>query len=96
MQISMDLQKIIHSLIDPLVEKPENIVIKELPNNSKKDITVIITADDEDCARLIGKHGSVANALREAVGICGKADNSNIRVHLRFESFNDSKNDGAE
>ncbi len=92
----MDFEKIIHSLIDPLVEKPENVIIKEIPNNSKKDVTLVITADDEDCARLIGKRGSVANALREAIGICGKADNSNVRVHLRFESFADSKDNGAK
>ncbi len=92
----MDFEKIIHSLIDPLVEKPESVVVKEISNGSKKDVTLLIIADDDDCARLIGKHGSVANALREAIGICGKADNSNIRVHLRFESFSESKENGAE
>ncbi len=92
----MDFEKIIHSLIDPLVEKPESVVVKEISNGSKKDVTLLIIADDDDCARLIGKRGSVANALREAIGICGKADNSNIRVHLRFESFSESKENGAE
>ncbi len=92
----MDFEKIIHSLIDPLVEKPESVVVKEISNGSKKDVTLLIIADDDDCARLIGKRGSVANALREAIGICGKADNSNVRVHLRFESFSESKENGAE
>lgn len=92
----MNYEKIIHSLIDPLVEKPETIVIKELPNGGKKDVTILITADDDDCARLIGKRGSVANALREAIGIVGKADNSNMRIHLKFESFNESKENDAE
>ena len=86
----MDFEKIIHSLIDPLVEKPEKIVIKELPGGGRKDVTIVIIADDDDTARLIGKRGSVANALRETVGIIGKADNSNLRIHLKFESFEEN------
>lgn len=92
----MDYEKIIHTLIDPLVEKPEKILIKELPGGGKKDVTILIVAEDDDCARLIGKRGSVANALREAVGILGKADNSNLRIHLKFESFEEQKENDAE
>jgi predicted RNA-binding protein YlqC (UPF0109 family) len=66
-------------------------MIRELPGGDDKDVTVLIVAEDDDTARLIGKKGIVANALREAIGIAGKADNSNLRIHLKFESFDEDK-----
>lgn len=90
-----DFEALIHPLIDPLIEKPEAVVIRELPGGSEKDVTVLIVAEDDDCARLIGRRGSIANALREAINIAGKADDSNLWIHLRFESFNDNKEEDA-
>jgi uncharacterized protein len=87
----IDYEKVIHGLIDPLVEKPDSIMIRELPGGDEKDVTILIVAEDDDTARLIGKKGIVANALREAIGIAGKADNSNLRIHLKFESFDEDK-----
>lgn len=92
----MDYEKIVHGLIDPLVEHSDSIMIRELPGSTDRDVTLLIVAEDEDTARLIGKHGVVANALREAIGIAGKADNSNLRIHLKFESFNEDKDEDKE
>lgn len=86
-----DYEKALHGLIDPLIEHPESVLIREMPGSSSRDVTLLIIADDKDTARLIGKRGSVANALREAIGIAGKADDSNVRIHLKFESFDESK-----
>lgn len=92
----LDYEAILHPLLDPLVEKPEAILIRELPGSSEKDVSLLICAEDDDTARLIGRHGSVANALREAISIAGKADDSNLRIHLKFESFGEKedKTDG--
>lgn len=87
----IDYEKTIHGLIDPLVEHPDTVMIRELPGATAKDTTILIAAENDDTARLIGKRGVVANALREAIGIAGKADNSNIRIHLKFESFDEGK-----
>lgn len=91
-----DYEALLHPLIDPLVEKPDSIMIRELPGGDSHDVTVLIVAEDDDTARLIGKHGAVANALREAISIAGKADDSNQRIHLKFESFSDDKDDKEE
>ncbi|MCQ2792747.1 MAG: KH domain-containing protein [Bacilli bacterium] len=79
----MDYQAIIHSFIDTIVTKPEavEIDIKE----EERDITIFIYADNENVSRLIGKHGVIANALREAINIAGKEDNK--FVHLHFEDI---------
>ncbi len=87
----IDYEKVVHGLIDPLVEHRDSIMIRELPSSDEKDVSLLIVAEDDDTARLIGKKGIVANALREAIGIAGKADNSNVRIHLKFESFSEDK-----
>lgn len=92
----IDYEKTIHALIDPLVEHPESIMIREMPGSTDRDVTLLIVSEDDDTARLIGKRGAVANALREAVGVIGKADNSNVRIHLKFESFNEDEGSDAE
>ena len=92
----MDYESIVHGLIDPLIEHKDSVMIRELPSNGRRDVTLLIVAENDDTARLIGKRGVVANALREAVDIAGKADNSNVRIHLKFESFDegdDNKDD---
>ena len=57
-----DYAAILHPVIDPLVENPGSIMIRELPGSTKRDVTIVIVAEDEDTARLIGKRGAVANA----------------------------------
>ena len=80
----MDYITAIHKFIDPIVSNPETVEIVELPNDSKKDRTFKIICDAEDTGRLIGKHGSTAEALREALSVGGKANNE--RVHIKFAS----------
>lgn len=85
----MDFEKIIHSIVDPFLINPEALMVRELPNDSEDDITLLIVTEAEDTARLIGKKGSVANALRELISVAGKADGKHI--HLKFESFDEEK-----
>lgn len=92
----IDYEKTIHALIDPLVENPESIIIREIPSGSNRDVTILICASDADTARLIGRRGTVANALREAIGIAPKADNVNTRIRLKFESFDEDSKEDAE
>jgi len=86
-----DYEALLRPLIEPLVENPEAILIRELPGGDEKEVTLLIVSESEDTARLIGRKGAVANALREAVSIIGKADNSNTRIRLKFESFNEKE-----
>lgn len=87
----MDYEKLIHSIVDSIVENPDSLFIR-VSNAEEKNVSITIAADNEDTARLIGKKGSVANAIREVLSIAGKS--SEKRIHIRFESFDDeSKED---
>ena len=85
----MDYEKVIHALIDPIVDSPESVLIRVTEGTTPKEINILIAAEKEDTSRLIGKKGIIANALRELVGVAGKTENKH--VHLRFESFDEEK-----
>ena len=87
----MDYENIVHTLIDDIVEDPKSILIRVSEGTTPKDVLIIIAAEKEDTARLIGHKGIIANALREVVGIAGKRENK--RIHIKFESFEDEKVD---
>ena len=85
----MDYESVIRSFVEPLLEDKDSLVIRQLPSDSEKDVTFLVCADNEDIARLIGKKGSIANAIREVVGVAGKVENKHI--HIKFESFGDEE-----
>ncbi|MDD6302439.1 MAG: KH domain-containing protein [Bacillales bacterium] len=80
----MDYIDAIQKFINPIVNFPEKVVIIELPNDNSKDRTFLITCEKDDAGRLIGKHGSTADALREVLSIAGKTNEE--RVHIKFAS----------
>lgn len=83
----MDYEKIIHTIVDPFLINPEALMIREIASTSEKDVTLLIVSENEDTARLIGKKGSIANALRELISVTGKSEGK--RIHLKFESFDE-------
>ena len=85
----MDYEKIIRALIDPIVEEPKSVLVRTNENENGKDIDILVVAEKEDTARLIGKHGIIANSLREVLSVAGKSENR--RIFLKFESFDEEK-----
>ena len=85
----MDYEKIIHTIVDPFLINPEALMVRELPSDNPKDVRLLVCAESEDTARLIGKKGMVASALREIISVAGK--NENKHIHLSFESFDEEK-----
>lgn len=87
----MDYEKIIHAFVDPFIENPDSLMIREMPSESEKEIIILVVANQNDTARLIGRKGVVADALREVISIAGKLGNK--RIHLKFESFDEENKD---
>ena len=85
----MEYEKIIHTIVDSFLINPEALMVRELPSDNPKDVKLLIVAESEDTARLIGKKGMVASALREIISVAGK--NENKHIHLSFESFDEDK-----
>lgn len=87
----MNYDKIIHGFVDSIIEQPESLMVREMPSDSEKDVLILIVANQGDIARLIGRKGVVADALREIISIAGKLENK--RIHLKFESFDEDKDE---
>ena len=85
----MDYEKIVHALIDPIVEEPGSVLIRVMEEGNGKDVSILIVSEKDDTARLIGRRGLIANSLREIVSIAGKSENKH--VHLKFESFDEEE-----
>ena len=83
----MDFEKIIHTIVDPFLINPEALMVRELPSEHENEVVLLIVAEGEDTARLIGRKGNVANALREVVSVARKGEGKHIR--LKFESFDE-------
>ena len=87
----MNYEKIVRALIDPIVMEPESILIRVVEDENGKDVDILVAAEKEDTARLIGRRGIIANSLREILSVAGKSENR--RIFLKFESFDDEKED---
>lgn len=87
----MDYEKIIRALIDPIVEEPKSVLIRIDEDSNGKDVNILVAAEKEDTARLIGRYGIVANSLREIISVAGRSEDR--RIFLKFESFDDEKED---
>ena len=82
----MDYEKIVHALIDSILEEPESVLIR-VSQLDEKNVDIVIAAEATDTARLIGKRGIIANSLREIISVAGKSETTHI--HIKFESFGD-------
>ena len=63
----MDYEKIVRTIIDPIVEDSDSVLVRI--NEEEKDVLIIIAAEKDDTARLIGRKGLIANAIREVVSV---------------------------
>ena len=66
-------------------------MIRQMPSENPKEVLLMIFSDPEDTARLIGRKGIIADALREVMSIAGKTENK--RIILKFESFDQIEKD---
>jgi predicted RNA-binding protein YlqC (UPF0109 family) len=87
--MTMDYKTLIHVVVDPFLHNPDALLIRETDSDDGKDVEILIVAENEDTARLIGKRGTTANAIRDIVAVAGKLEEK--RVHIKFESFNEEE-----
>ena len=80
----MNYEQIILDIVSPLVEHKDRIRVILLEEENLHDSTYMVYCDDSDVARLIGKKGIVAQAIRDVANVSAKLDNKRIRI--KFEA----------
>lgn len=72
------MKALIESIVTPLVDYPEDIVVTEREEDSK--IVYHLTVNQNDVGKVIGKNGRIAKAIRTVV-YAAKSD-ANKRIYL--------------
>ena len=88
--IDLDLTEDIRSLVEPLVSKPDAILIKRVDKEAdlgKREQKYLILCDKDDLGKIIGRHGVISDSIRTILNVSVK--NMRKKIHLRFESFDE-------
>lgn len=82
------MEELVKAIVEPMVSDKKSLMVKTVPSLEEDGLTeIIVITNKEDTARLIGKGGSVATAIRKVVSIKSRLDNSHIKV--KFESYDE-------
>jgi len=77
------LKDLIEVLVRALVDRPEEVEIDEVADG---DATVYeVRVAPEDCGKVIGKQGKIANALRTVAKAAAMKTNRKVRVEIVSE-----------
>ncbi|GAA0612453.1 KH domain-containing protein [Virgibacillus siamensis] len=72
------MKALIETIVTPLVDYPEDIVVKETEEETK--VIYHLTVNENDVGKVIGKNGRIAKAIRTVV-YAAKSD-VNKRIYL--------------
>ena len=81
----MNLEQALFELVQPLVADKTSLSVKEMASLDENEILLYVYAKSEDVARLIGRQGSMATALRNVMAIATRVQNK--RISIKFESY---------
>lgn len=74
------MEELILSIVKPLVDHPEDVVIT--PEETDTSLTYKLSVSKEDMGRVIGKQGRIAKAIRTLVYIVGSKNDKKIRLEI--------------
>ena len=78
-----NLEQVLLDLVTPMVERPEMLEVAEMPSSDEREVVLYVYATDDDIARLIGRKGSMAGALRQVMSVASHKENK--KVTIKFE-----------
>ena len=80
-----ELDKVLLNLVKPMVEDKESLDVRLMPSLDDKEVLLHVYAKNDDIARLIGRKGSMASALRQVMSVASHSNNK--KVTLKFEQI---------
>lgn len=75
-----DLEQVLYDLVRPMVDEPDQLSVTETVTEDGKLTTLHVAASDEDIARLIGRKGSMATALRQVMSVASHRENKKVAI----------------
>ena len=80
-----ELDKVLLDLCKPMVENKDNLDVRVMPSLNDREVVLHVSADNDDIARLIGRKGSMASALRQVMSVASHAEDK--KVTIKFEQI---------
>ena len=80
-----ELDKVLLNLVKPMVEDKESLDVRLMPSLDDKEVLLHVYAKNDDIARLIGRKGSMASALRQVMSVASQSNNK--KVTIKFEQI---------
>lgn len=80
-----DLEKVLFDLVSPMVDDANSLSVKVMQSLEENEILMHVYAKSTDVARLIGRQGSMATAIRQVMSVATRLENK--RITIKFESY---------
>lgn len=81
-----ELDKVLLNLVLPIVDDQSCLRIEQEFSENGKEVVLYVYAKSDDIARLIGRKGTMASALRQMMSVASHTDNR--RVSIQFKELN--------
>ncbi|HEY8364514.1 MAG TPA: KH domain-containing protein [Haloplasmataceae bacterium] len=78
----MNIENLIKTLIEPLVDHKEDIFVKQFPEDVDGHIVYEVMLNKDDIGRVIGKNGNVAQAIRTICYAAALKNNQKVRINI--------------
>ena len=75
-----ELDKVLLNLVKPMVEDKESLDVRLMPSLDDKEVLLHVYAKNDDIARLIGRKGSMASALRQVMSVASHSNNKKVTI----------------
>ena len=72
--------ELVEAIVKPLVDKPEEVQVKEIPG--KQGTVIELRVAPDDMGKVIGKQGRIAKALRTVVKAAATRANKKVVVEI--------------
>lgn len=85
----VDYEAVVMNLVRPIVEDQDSLSVKIMPSLDEHEILVYVYANNDDVARLIGRRGNMASAIRHMMSVASRKEEDK-RINIKFESYGDA------
>lgn len=79
------LEQTVYDLILPMVDDKDGVSVKTMESLNDDEVLIYVYAHSKDIARLIGKQGAMANAIRQTMMIASRLEDK--KISIKFESY---------
>ncbi len=80
-----ELDQVLKDLVMPMVNDRDSLEVKTMSSPDEREVVLHVYAKNDDIARLIGRKGMMASALRQVMSIASHTEDK--RISIKFEEI---------